>query len=386
MILRLFPFIFLASCTLKSQPPETEYRLIRSAQAHTSVERVQRVKFRGLECLMLYSQRKAIEFIDWEADTLVHRIAFPKLSEAFYSGVYYHNEDSIFISVNPARHPRYLHDSSLFLLNGKGQIQRSISYVGLPVWHSENKDWLMQDICYVSPIYTKLWYHQQRIFVPLSRYASFHNQPYFDSVPHPTLAFIQIDHDGGNYCDTGYVLPLRYESPSGLKKQPDRYMVRSKESPRFVLDQRGNPLVLLSHSPKFYYYDFASDKVETWTLKTRFLDSLYMVLYPDVMTAPQYDYREPEFVDLDYNPEGDYFVCFIRLPSQQSRLPYGELRYAMLAFKRGGEVLADVLLDQGLSPYHVFFRGNDMFILDYESSRLSTEKAIYFRILKILDQ
>lgn len=374
-------FIFSACTAQIPQSHEIEEFSLRALAKYDYLSSPSLVDYKSKKTLLFYEDaKKQLHFLDWEKDSIIEQIDFFAFTHEFVSKIHYHNEDSIFLSINAARHRKYWHDSSLFLMNSKGEKLRAISFRGLPVWHSANPDMKKKDVYYVPPLYSNIFYKNSEIHLALSRYSSFPGEAYFEEKKSGVLAYIDIGHDALWHCDTGYVFPMYYPVPSILKENPGFSFVRSRETPRFAIDKQGNPLVLFSHSRNLYYYDREKEELETWKIESALLDSIALVLYPDALSAPQFDFREGELIELNYNEEGDYFLLFYRLPSEFQDMDFFQARYQAIAFRKGGEIFSEFLLPQGVVPGQHFFDGKDLVLLNISKNKQQKDACYFYRI------
>lgn len=308
-------------------------------------------------------KKRTLLVLDFENRVVIQKIPVSFFAEQYIYGFYYKNRDSIFLLFNAAKNLFYKHDSTLLMINDQGEIKRSYSLRGIPVFQESIEFPKKDSMCVIQALYGTLEYAKGKLFLPLSRYKWESGDSLFENPRMPIAAHVDISEDTTKNYRVYFPVP---QATTGT-----HYMPRGAVQPRITANSRGLPIVSLGHCPQVFVYDYEKDQIDTFTISSvLFGGKVPMNLYEGRDNPPQTDFFSCEFLQLYYNPYGKYYVRFFRLPqtpeANQAKL---EPRYIALFFDDRGKVFAEGIIPEGFTTFYVFFDKAGIWLWNRQESK-----------------
>lgn len=261
----------------------------------------------GKRLLTVYDdeERELITF-DLARQQMIEEIPIDFFQNQNLYSYHYYSSDSIFLGFSAAPHLEYWHDSVLLQVNQQGQLQKVHSTALLPV-RSSHQPFLSKDhACVVGFHMGNIHYQNGQIHFLLPRYRFSPGDSLYEH--HPKLL--------GGYMSTTdnipHYYPITFPTPPQIIGRG--YLPRNFNFPRWIFDEKGQPLFGFGHTANVFYYNATTEQFDTHNVSSLYTDTLHLHLYPDRYDAPQHDYAIPEYLELYRNPYQHHYARVLRLP------------------------------------------------------------------------
>ncbi len=304
------------------------------------------------EYLIVYLNNKEIIFYDIKTLKIVKKISLGQNPLLTFE---YINDDSIFLFYNPAYNRFYMHDSSLLLINIKGDTIENYSWKGTPVWSWENPHYEKSEVAYSNLLFQKLPYFDNKIFINFDIYQKDY---FFDS----TYLFNKLPLVGYFNLKSNNFQSLDFYKYPNL----DQTIEYPYDFSRIYLSKSKNNelLILFSYTPEFYIYKNTTKNFEKNNLESKLIDSIKIISNKSTDNN-KYSY-------MVYDNENNYYYRFILLSQEE----FGKNQYLAVVGDSDFKYVAEGLFPTNNSPKFVNF-DNNILTVNYDKTYNNPGKIVF---------
>ncbi len=324
----------------------------------------QYVKTDTSNLLIIYTNSRKLLIYDIDSAKKVNTI---KLSMIPLLAFDYINSDSIFIYYNPAYDIDYMHDSTLLLINNKGDTVDVYSWKNTPVWSWENPDYDIEDVGYSSLLFQHLPYMNNKIYMTFDIY---HHNYFCDSIylnnnKIPLIGYF----DTKNNKFSAFSV-YKYPQLTDSLKFPDIF---SKKFISFTSDKK--MIMAFAYTPLFFIFDEENNEIYHKKIVSMVIDTIY----------PSSVYQEDlnRYTYLIYDSVSQYYYRFIELAQNK----YGRgMNYVVVSDKNFNHI-AEGFYPKNISPQFATM-GENILTINFEKTAKMPGKlvfSIYKPVFKDID-
>lgn len=325
----------------------------------------------GKKYLAIYeTQKRQILSFSMEDGQLLQTTAAdfnPSGKQHLYS-FHYHNDDSIFLGLSASPHPNYWHDSCLIQINKEGLVQKVYPVYQLPVRSSLQADYPKDCATLIAFHKGNIHYEQGRLHLLLSRYRYYPGDSMFEAEPMPIAAYIDLSDKAVSYY------PLRHKTPADIIGKG--FLARNYNFVRWTFNESGSTLFGFGHTSMLYLNKIGQSKVDSFRISSLLTDSLWLNLYPEGGSAPQFDYQSAEYLKLYRDPYQERYARVFRLADSSLTSNPFDPRFdsqhspaaTLILFNEAGEQLGETLIPEGYSIRSFFFDEDGIWLHNREKS------------------
>ena len=332
--------LFITSCTQKQLSIVVfehvkDYELDLTKQGKNIPYIVQIRELDTATILHVYYNYPEIVSYDLKTEKIIEKIDINFFENQQLLSFKYHNKDSIFLFFNAAENSGYNHDSTILMINNKGDINKSYSFEGAPVWCSENPRYPRDSVAYASQLFRILSFYKGKIFVPLKKYT---RQGTGDS-----LFFVNTFPLGGHIDikqDT-FISHHLFEIPF---YKIGNYYPKAIGIQMIEISNNGNILYYFTHTDVILEYNLKNKTVISHRAKSFFVDSI------SPKNKPTENYSDGYYSFMRYNPYRKQYVRTVILPTPEHASNYQKNvpKFSLMLLDTNFNVLAE-----GIYPENV---------------------------------
>ncbi|MEL6852956.1 MAG: hypothetical protein AAFP92_30880 [Bacteroidota bacterium] len=244
--------------------------------------------------------------------------------------IHWHNEDSIFVMLNAAYHPQYWHDSTLFLMDIKGEVKQVYDVSSLPVWTAKRPNTHPDSVYFTFGFGIGISYHQGKVLLPLARYNAEIGDSLFNNPPTKIGGLLDISLESPTY----EYLALTIPSTDG-KAVPGH-----TKYPQGVRNSDSTVLVGFSFQGKIWEENLVSHQLTAFPSSSALYDATATIPVPQsalISESPYFflDDNLGSYYFMEYDPIREQYLRHVQYPLK------GEAAHARMVSSRMGVLLYD---------------------------------------------
>jgi len=220
---------------------------------------------------------------------------------------FYQNKDSIFVVLNAAYQPHNFHDSTLLMLNDRGEVICDIPLTHAPVWTSAQPDIPHDEVYITKPLGTQLQFDFPYLFIPLARYGYKPGDPELDTIPSAT----------GGVIDLTVPFPNFTLQPTYRPSQGGNYYPGDANNVKLAVNGEKQSVYGFSYTDLLLTYDPGSQMVKRFRAPSTISDTIYPLPLDTFVPAydrPQNDRSQLAYRNITFDPFRRQFVRRIVYP------------------------------------------------------------------------
>lgn len=307
-----------------------------------------------LSKIYVYLNRNYIYIYDLPEKKLTDSILLPSKFPLYSFNLI--DKDRILLLFNPASDKFYNHDHTLFLINTKGDVLNDFSIVETPAISSK-KDETPDSAYYVSLLFQKLQYCEDRAYINFYKYA--------------TTNIGDTDYDYQNSFIPGFINVEngKFTAISNIKIPEIRqgeYVPIDVEYVETKIGHNGNPIYAFAHTDLLLEYNLQNNTIIKHRLKYSKIDTIAPSKQICSGTLANSNFK---YSYLYFDNYRNYYYRLIQLPENK----YGKWKYAFVVADTSFNVLGEGMIQEYINPSKLFFSQD--YIWSYNSPKTYSEKG-----------
>lgn len=305
------------------------------------------------EFLIIYLNNKELLFYSIDDLGVKSKI---NLGEAPLLTFEYINKDSIFVFFNPAYNKYYMHDSSLFLINCKGDKIKNYSWKGAPVWSRENPLYSVDKVGYSDLLFQRLPYSANMIFMNFNIYQNdyFFDSTYLFNNKIPLVGYFDTKENVFHSIDI-----YKYPKLEKTIKYPYDF-----SRTYLSISQKGELLIGFAYTSVIYLYNPKNNQITERKITSKIIDTINLNL-PNKKRINKYTY-------LIYDNITDCYYRFVKLDENTYGKGYNYVVLSDSNFNYVGEGFFPV----GNSPRFMNY-GDNIITYNYMETFANAGKLVF---------
>ncbi len=260
----------------------------------------------------------------------------------------YHSPDSVFVFYEPAHRPYYLHDSTFFRINSKGEELQSYSFDATPASTLKKGFTDSPDSVYYAYLnFQKLNVLNDKALFLFGKYTINNiGDSVFNSFKHTTSGHLNLSDNSFSshaqkypYLKTGIFYPDEFVNAF------------------YTHNQNNNPVIGFAYTPDVFEIDLNQNKKIKHTLKTILADTVAPATEPvEGANTKQIQYKY-----IHYLSKNEKYLRLIELPENE----FGNFKYTFVVSDKNFKKQGEGIFPYGLNTSSVYELGNKIVIPNY---------------------
>lgn len=278
----------------------------------------------------------------------IHQIP---LRKEFLVSFDYHSPDSVFVFYEPTHRPYYLHDSTFFRINTKGEELQAYSFDATPASTREKGFTDSPDSVYYAYLnFQKLKVINDNAFFLFGKYTIKNiGDSVFNSFKHTTSGYLNLSDKRFTavpqkypYLKTGIFYPAEFVNAF------------------YTHNQSKNPVIGFAYTADVFEYDTDKNMLNKHSLKTLLADTVAPASEPvEGRNTQQIQYK-----NIHYFPESEKYIRIIELPENE----FGMFKRTFIVSDKNFQKQGEGIFPDGLNPSFIYENDSQFIIPNYAAT------------------